>query len=69
MRNRNIWRIGRCFVDMDEVIAINEVKPFGIIEIYLKNGNTIKVDDVSFDNINELYQIYLKGEPEGVIYE
>ena len=69
MKNRNIWKIGRCFVDMDEVIAINEFKPFGIIEIYLKNGNMIKVDDVSFDNINELYQIYLKGNPEGVIYE
>lgn len=69
MKNRNIWKIGKCFVDIDEVVAINEFKPFGIIEIYLKNGNVFKVDDVSYDDINKMYQIYYNCNEEGVIHE
>lgn len=60
MSKRDIWRIGKAFVDMDEVIAINEVQPFKIIEIHFRNGNRIKVDDVTFDDINCLYEIYSK---------
>ena len=57
MSKREIWRIGKAFVDMNEVIAINEMKPFGIIEIHFRNGDIIKVDDVTFDNINRLFAI------------
>ena len=58
MSKREIWRIGKAFVDMNEVIAINEMKPFGIIEIHFRNGDIIKVDDVTFDSINRLFVIY-----------